>query len=123
MCVFHHTDDAGKRGVLANLGGAELKAAGLVQRAADDFVADLLLDWDRLAGDHRLVDRARPFGQCTIDRDLLTRPHDHDVIHHDFFYGQVNLFAVPKNPRGLRLQAHQLFDRFRGSPLCFQLQR
>ena len=42
-------------------------------------VARLLLDRDRLAGDHRLVDRARALEDHAVDRHLLAGPHAQPV--------------------------------------------
>ena len=42
---------------------------------AGDLVAGRLLDRHRLAGDHRLVDRAAPFDDDAVDRHLLAGPH------------------------------------------------
>ena len=51
--------DLRERGVAADLGGAHDEAAAGVDGRAGDRVAGLLLDRHRLAGEQRLVDRAR----------------------------------------------------------------
>ena len=50
--VLHHADDVGERGILADLGGPKAETAGFVERGADDFVAGMFLDRQRLTGDH-----------------------------------------------------------------------
>src|SRR3546814_4053861 len=53
LSVLHHSNDAGKRRILADLGRLELEAAGFVDRCPDDLVAVLFLDRHRFARDHR----------------------------------------------------------------------
>ena len=66
--------DLREQRVRADALGAHHERPRAVDGAADDRVARLLLDRDRLAGDHRLVDRARAFDDDAVDRDLLARP-------------------------------------------------
>ena len=43
-----------------------------VDRRADDFAARFLFDRNRLAGDHRFVDRAASFENDSIDRNFFS---------------------------------------------------
>ena len=71
----HHLDDARQHRLLADLLRAHDEAAAAVERAADHLGPGLLLDRQRLAGDHALVDGARPFDHLAVDRHAVARPH------------------------------------------------
>src|SRR5581483_2099289 len=75
--------DARERGIGADLRGAIADRAGLIQRPGDDGCTLLLLDGDRLAGDHRLVDRGAAIDDLAVDRDPLAGlQHDHVADAH-----------------------------------------
>ncbi len=67
---------------------------------------------DGLAGDHRFVDRAAPFDDDAVDRDLLARPHAQEVADLDVGNRNVDLLAVANRARRLRRHARAA----RGSP-------
>ena len=54
----------------------------------------VLLDRDRLAGDHRFVDVAPPFDHDPVDRDLLARPDAQQVADPNLLERHVDLAAV-----------------------------
>ena len=64
-------DDPGQRRVAPDAGGAHDERAGRVDGRPDDLVAGTLDGRDRLAGQHRLVDRRRAVDDDTVDRDLV----------------------------------------------------
>ena len=93
---------------LADPLGAHDEGAGAVDGAADDLVARRLLDRDRLAGDHRLVDRAPPLEDDAVDRHLLARPDPQAVAERDLLERHVSLGARRPPPAApLRRQIEQ----------------
>ena len=72
-------DDPGQGRVAADARRAHHERAGRVERRADDLVAGLLRGRDRLAGEHRLVDRARALDEHAVDRDLVAGPDAEQV--------------------------------------------
>ena len=75
----HELDDLRQHGVAPDLLRLDDEAAGLVHGAADHLGADLLGHRHRLAGHHRLVDRAAPLEHGAVDRHLLARAHPQAV--------------------------------------------
>ena len=71
--------DLRQRGVGADLRRAHDEPAAGVDGRAGDLVAGLLLDRHRLAGEQRLVDRARALLDDAVGGDLLARAHDEAV--------------------------------------------
>ena len=122
--VLDHADDVGERRVLADLGGAELEAAGLVDRAADDLIARVL---SRRACDSPVImDSSTALAPSITSPStgiLLAGPHDDDIADQDLFHGQVDLLAVAQHARGLGLQADELLDGFGRAALGLDLKR
>ena len=71
--------DLRQRGVGADSRRADDEAAADVDRRARDLVARRLLDRHGLAGQQRLVDRARALDHDAVGGDLLARPDDEAV--------------------------------------------
>ena len=117
LCVLHQPDDPLQHGFIADLLGPELEAAGLIQSAADHFIARLLVDGQRFAGDHRFVDRRIALQYRAVDRDSLTRPHNHAVTCQDVVDGNIPFGAVADHPGKRRLHVEQLIDGKRRLPL------
>ena len=67
--LLDHAGHAAEGRLLAHSGRLDVDDAVLVDRAADDVVAGLPLDRDRLAGEHRLVD-----GCLAVAHDAVDRP-------------------------------------------------
>ncbi len=67
-----------------------------VHRRADDPVAGRLLDRQRLAGEHRLVDRGRAVDQHAVDRNAIAWADAHEIADHDL---------VEREPRARRRRA------------------
>ena len=70
-----HRDDPREERFGANLLRTHDQGPGAVDRRADDLVASALLDRNRLATDHRLVDGARSLKDHAVDRDALAGSH------------------------------------------------
>ena len=75
--------DLGERGVAADLRRAHDQAAAGVDGRAGDLVAGLLLDRHGLAGEQRLVDRARALLDDAVGGDLLARADDEAVAERE----------------------------------------
>ena len=75
----HHVDDLGQHGLVADPFGPHHQAAGAVQGAADQLFAGELLDRDRLAADHRFIDRAQTVQDGPVNRDLFAGPDPEPV--------------------------------------------
>ena len=60
-------------------GRLDLERAGGVDGRADHAIAGLLLDRDRFAGQHRLVDGAAAGPDDAVHRNALAGPHDDEV--------------------------------------------
>ena len=108
-----HPDDLAERGVAADLLGADLDDAVLVQRTGEDGVGRPLVHRERLAGQGRLVDR-RPAGfDRAVDRDSLPRPDDDQVSHGDVPGGDLDVDPIAADPR----RAGRLVDKAPKRPL------
>ena len=82
-----------------------------------------LLDRDRLAGQHRLVDARAALQHLAVDRHLLARAHaqavaDVHVRQRNVLFGAVGA----QTPRGLRREAEQRLERRRGARARLQFQ-
>src|SRR3954463_6337712 len=79
----HHLHDPREHGVAAALFGPHHEAAGSVEGAGNDFVANLLGHRHRFPRDHRLVQGRATFDDHAVDRDLLAWPHAQQVTDHN----------------------------------------
>ena len=109
--VLHHADDVRQRGVLADLGRAELERAGLVDRRADHLVADFFLDRHALAGHHRFVYRTGAVQHDAVYRNLFAGTDEHGIADQNLLDGKIHFLAIPNDTRRLWLQADQFLDR------------
>src|SRR3546814_19869666 len=73
LFLRHQLHDLRQHGVGADLAGADHQCTGSVEGRADYAVAGGLLDRDRLAGQHRLVDAGTALDHVALDWHLLTR--------------------------------------------------
>ena len=98
-------------------------AAGAVDRAADQLVATAFLERDRLAGDHRLINRTGTVDNNTIDGHLLAGTNPEPVARNDEIQRDVLFPSVFSDPsRRFRRQAKQGADGAAGLPACSQLE-
>ena len=95
--------------------GAHEERACAVDRAAGNFAVDDFLDWNRLAGHHRFIDRALPFGDHTVDRNFLTGANSQEIAAFNLIQRNVPLAAISSDQaRGFRGEAEQRANRAAG---------
>ena len=117
-----HLDDLRKDGVAADALGFHEEAAGAIDGAAADFVAVRLLDWHRLAGEHRLIDVRLAVDHAAIDRHFLAGTHAQLIAALHFIERHFALLAIAKDARGRRREIEQGADRIAGAAAGAQLQ-
>ena len=103
-------DDLGERRVRANLGGAILERAALVDGRADHGVAGFLGHRHRFTREHRFVDQGRTLQHGSVDRDLVAWPDDDGIAGNDLGGWHLQLFAVTQHERLGRRQIHERAD-------------
>ena len=107
-----HAGDAGERGIFGRLGALDLERAVAVDGAGEHLAARLLGDRDALAGDRRLVDRARSDHDAAVERDALARPDDEARADRRFRGRDLPLLAGGRQgAHGRRCQVEQRRDR------------
>ena len=82
----------------------------------------VFLHRDGLARDHRLVDRAAPFDDGPVDRDLFAGPHAQQVARLDVRNRNVDLMAVSNRARRFRRHAQQRANGRAGPASCAELE-
>ena len=112
--LLHQPDDLGEDHVLAHPGGPEDQEAPLVQRRAPDLGILLLGHGKALAGEHGLVDAARPFNDHAVHRDFLPRAHHDQIPHGHLGQGHLHFLAVPAEAGGGGGQGKEAADGLRG---------
>ncbi len=119
-----HRDDLREQRIAADALGAHDEAAGAVDGGAGDLVARRLLDRHRLAGDHRLVDRAVALEHDAVDRHLLARPHPQALAGDDRFERRCrsSLPSSRDEARALGREIEQGADRAAGLRAGAQLE-
>ena len=113
----HHLDDLRQHGVAADAIGAHHEGAGLIDRPADDAVADRLGDRHRFARHHRFVDRAAAFEDFAVDRDFVARAHaqavaDRDALERDVLVVSVRADAASGLGREIEQRANRAAGPF-----------
>src|SRR6266540_1218837 len=81
--LLYQPDDLTQGSIATDLGRAESDAALLVDRSAYDLVSWSLVDGDRLARYHRLVDSRVAALDHAVDRDLFARADEDQVADND----------------------------------------
>ena len=84
----------------ADGGGSHVEGRGLVDRGADDTVANGLLHRHRLPSQHRLVHCAAAARDLAVHREAFPRAHYHDVAETNVGDGQILLAAVAPHAGG-----------------------
>jgi hypothetical protein len=115
--LLDQMDDLGEHRVLADAGRPEAEGARLVDRRPDDGVPRLLRHRDRLARDHRLVDRRATLDDLAVNGDLLAGANDYDVSPLDLLDRHFLLAPVAKDAGRSGLEADELPDRLARSRL------
>jgi hypothetical protein len=81
--VGHHLHNTRKHRIAADLLASHHKSAGLIDRSTDQRGPDVLRDGHGFPGNHGFIDRAPPFHDDTVYRDLLARADSQDVAYHN----------------------------------------
>src|SRR5439155_18553034 len=89
--------------------------AGAIDGGADHDVACALCGWDRLAGNHRLIDRVLAVDHIAVDGYFLAGADGDEVARDHIFDPDVRLRAVTDDTRGARLEADQHSNRLAGA--------
>src|SRR5207247_10178472 len=89
----------GERSLRAHAGGADDQPAKGVDRRACDLGARAGLDRNRLAGQHRLVDRRRPLLDHAVRCDLLAWADDEAIAADELVDWNDDLAAVAHQAR------------------------
>ena len=119
----HHGHDPRQERFPTDLLGANDERAGAVDGRAHDLRARRLFDRQRLARDHRLVDRASAVENQAVHRNLLTRPDPQAVADVDLAERHVLLAAVGADPPGAgRRQSEELAQRRAGFAARLELE-
>jgi len=105
--------DLGERRLLSYLDRTHEKPAEGVHRRARNRRADTDVDRDRLAREHRLVDRRLAFDDHAIRRDLLSGSHHEEIAHREVGDRYGDLHTVAQHTRLLRAE---LEERTNGRP-------
>ena len=114
--VFDQLDDLIQRGVGSDAGGPDPQEAGLVDRRPDRRVPDPLLHGNRLARDHRFVDRGGALDDRAVDGDPFAGADDEEIVDLDELPRDLFLLPVADHVGGPRGQVHELTDCVAGSP-------
>ncbi len=85
--LIDESDDLGERGVGPNPGRLDGQSAVGGDRGADDIVSGACVDRNRLAGDHRGVNRAMTIDDDSIGGDLLSRGNEETHTDVEIFGG------------------------------------
>jgi hypothetical protein len=110
-----HPHDAGEHRVRPRLLDAHHQRAGLVDRAAGEHVARLLGDRQRLAGEHRFIERALAGEHHAIGGHGFARPQAQAVAGLDKLDGDILILPVRADAAcGLGRERHQRPDRAGG---------
>ena len=108
--LFDQPDDLRQHRVASNPRGAHGKAAGLVERGAEDGITGGSVHRQTLAGEHRLVERRVALGDLTVHRHLFARPHQHQIAKGHVPHRDVHGLAVAPHAGRPGLQAHEFAD-------------
>ena len=107
----HHRDDLREDGVGTDPARLDDQASAPVERRAGHRVAGPLFHRQRLAGQHRLVDRRASRDDASIDGHLLSRPHPKPVADLHRLEGDLLLASVGAQDQRRRWrQVHQRPD-------------
>ena len=123
LCFRDHGDDLRQQGIAADAFGAHHEAARGVDRGPGHLVSGDLLRRQRLAGDHRFIDRAVALEHHAVDRDFLAGPYAQAIAGNNVFERDVLVAAVVAQPaRALGRQIEQRADGAAGLGAGAQLE-
>ena len=103
LSLLDHSNHSGKHGIIADTFGYIDKAAVHVNASADDAVADILVNGNAFAAQHRFVNAAVTFHDLAVNRNAFARQDsypfsDHDLISVDHLFAAV----LKHDPCGIR---------------------
>ena len=75
----YQVDDLRENRIFAHFIGDHQERAGLIDGAADQFVAGFLFHRHRFAGEHGFVHRTAALSDRAVDRNLFTRSHAEEI--------------------------------------------
>lgn len=107
---LHELDHAGERAVLAHALGAHVERPELIHRPALHLVARRLVDRQRFAGHHRLVDGGAPFQDGAVHRHGFAGQHAQHVSHLYVLGGDDGFRTVAHDARRAGRQMHEPLD-------------
>ena len=117
LCPADQIDDLRQGGISPDPRRPEQEGPMAVHRSADHLGADSLLGGNRLAGEHRLVDRGGAVHDAPVDGDPLTGSNAHEIADTHVLERYVDLGASPDDSSGPNLQPDQRLDRADGLAL------
>jgi len=121
--LAHHLHDLSQQRVRADSLRFHDEASGSIDGATDYLGIDSLLNWDRFAADHGLIDRTAPFGHNAIRRNLFAWTDAKFVAHLNRAQIDVALGSVCRDaPSSFGSQSQQRLDRSAGLAAGLQLQ-
>ncbi len=115
MRLGEQPDDLAERRLGAELLGADLQPAELVDRAGEDGIALTLVDRHALAGEHGLVDGRSAANDRPVDADPLSGPDDDEVSDRQLLDRDLDLGLVANHPGGPRIDVQQRPDGAAGA--------
>ncbi|MBA7481509.1 hypothetical protein ES707_16983 [subsurface metagenome] len=108
--IFDMPDNLAEKAAFADRGHPHEQRAGSIDRASDNWITLVLSDWDRLAGNERLVDAGTAALNSTVSRDALAGPNTYEIADANFLDRHFDLLAVAHDASGLRLQIKEPLD-------------
>ena len=118
----NHPHDLGENGFVADALGFHNETAGVVERAANHFVARRFFDGERFAGNHRLVHGGAAFGYAAVDWNFFAGTNAELIAGFHFGERQIAFFSIAHDARGLWCEIEQTTDRVSGAPARAQFQ-
>ncbi len=103
-------DDARKRGVCADIGGANAQETIFGDGPGMDAAASRLFGWHWLAGDGGLGDGGGTLGHLTVDRDALASLGQHDLARLHFMGRYVDRLTIAQDGGGSRRGVQQFLQ-------------
>ena len=114
--LLHEANETRERHILADLLGNHFERAELIQRAALDLVAGILVDGHRLARENRFIDGSVPRQYPAVRRNLLAREDAQAIADRHLVRAHLFRLAVPDAPCHLRCERDEPLDTRAGAP-------
>ena len=118
----NHLHDLRQHGFVADSLRFHDEAAGVVESAADYFLAGTFFDGQRFPRDHRFVDRRPTVEDLAVDRNFFARAHAQVITCLHVRERHFTLIAIRHESRGRRGKIEQAPDRVAGPPARAQFE-